>query len=119
MRWRHRVARAYWLHVRLKRYPIYVGKLGPDTEIGDQLRLAHQLVWPLARRVFLMHCIEDLSYAEIAVRTQVDTRTVARALSDALFSMCLVCDQYGEAGRRIQMVDIAPTSPPAETENTA
>lgn len=119
MRWRHRIARACWLHLRLKRYPIYVGKLGPDAEIGDQLRLAHQLVWPLARRVFLMHCIEELSYAEIAVRADVDTRTVARALSDALFSMCLVCDQYAEGAGKIQMVDIAPASPPAETENTA
>ena len=102
MMWRHRIARAYWLHVRLGRYPQYARNLGPDAEIGDQLRLANQLVWPLARRVFLMHCVDDLSYAEIATRARVDIRTVERCIGDALYSMCLICDEYEEAAGRNQ-----------------
>ncbi|MGL3823676.1 sigma factor-like helix-turn-helix DNA-binding protein [Sphingopyxis sp. R3-92] len=96
MRWHHRIARAYWLHVRLKRYPQYARKLGPDAEIGDQLRLANQLVWPLARSAFLLHCVDDLSYAEIATRAGVDTRTVELCIGDAIYSMTLICDEFRE-----------------------
>ena len=97
MMWRHRIARAYWLHVRLRRYPLYARNLGPDAEIGDQLRLATQLVWPLARSVFLMQCVDDLSYAEIATRAGVDIRTVELCIGDAVYSMCLICDEFEEA----------------------
>ena len=97
MRWRHRIARAYWLHVRLKRYPQYARNLGPDAEIGDQLRLANQLVWPLARSVFLMHCLDELTYGEIATRLGVDVRTVRLAYGDAVYSMCKICDQVDQA----------------------
>ena len=115
MKWRHRIARAYWLHRRLRRYPIYVRNLGPDAEIGDQLRLANQLVWPLARKVFLMHCIDEISYAEIAMRVGVDTRTVQLAFSDALYSMCLICDQFEEASGKNLMEGIARVSAPVES----
>jgi len=97
MKWRHRIARAYWLHLRLKRYPLYARNLGPDAEIGEQLRLANQLVWPLARSVFLMHCVEDLSYPEIATRAGVDVRTVETCLGDAIYSMSLICDEFEKA----------------------
>lgn len=97
MMWRHRIARAYWLHVRLKRYPLYAGNLGPDAEIGEQLRLANDLVWPLARSVFLKHCVDDLSYAEIAARVGVDVRTVELCVGDAIYSMSLICDEFREA----------------------
>lgn len=40
MMWRHRIARAYWLHVRLKRYPLYAGNLGPDAECGFRVHRA-------------------------------------------------------------------------------
>lgn len=97
MRWRHRIARVYWLRVRLKRYPQYARNLGSDAEIGDQLRLANQLVWPLARSVFLMHCLDELTYGEIATRLAVDVRTVEIALGDAVYSMCKICDQVDQA----------------------
>ncbi len=97
MKWRHSIARAYWLHLRLKRYPLYARNLGPDAEIGEQLRLANQLVWPLARSVFLMHCVEDLSYPEIATRAGVDVRTVETCLGDAIYSMSLICDEFEKA----------------------
>ena len=97
MMWRHRIARAYWLHVRLRRYPLYARNLGPDAAIWYQLRLATQLVWPLARSVFLMHCVDELSYAEIATRAGVDIRTVELCIGDAVYSMCLICDEFEEA----------------------
>lgn len=97
MMWRHRIARAYWLHVRLRRCPLYARQLRPDAEIGEQLRLANQLVWPLARSVFLMHCVDELSYVEIATRAGVDIRTVKLCLGDAVYSMSLLCDEFREA----------------------
>lgn len=97
MMWSHRITRAYWLRVRLKRYPAYARNLGDSPEIGEQLRLGIKLVWPLARSVFLMHCVDELAYGEIAARLRVDVRTVEVALGDALFSLCKICDLVDQA----------------------
>jgi DNA-directed RNA polymerase specialized sigma24 family protein len=80
----------------LKRYHLYARNLGPDAEIGDQLRLANDLVWPLARSVFLMHCVDELSYAEIATLAGVDIRTVEVCIGDAVYSMAVICDEFEE-----------------------
>src|SRR3546814_87518 len=99
MMWRHRIARAYWLHVRLRRYPLYARNLGPDAEIGDQLRIATELVWPLAGAVFLIHVFDGRCYAGIATRAGVEFSTVELCIGDAVYSMCLICDEFeGAAG---------------------
>jgi len=44
-----------------------------------------------------MHCVDELSYAEIATRAGVDIRTVELCIGDAVYSMCLICDEFEEA----------------------
>ncbi len=39
---------------------------------------------PLVREVFLLHCIDELEFCEIASRLAVSVRTVERALVEAL-----------------------------------
>lgn len=99
MTWHHRVSRAYWLGFRLKRYPEYAQTLGSAPGIDQQLLLAMSLVWPLARRAFLLNCVHELPYTDIARCLGVDIRTVELGISDALFSMCMICDHFDNSWR--------------------
>ncbi|KTE05729.1 hypothetical protein ATE67_19730 [Sphingopyxis sp. H050] len=96
MMWHHRIARNYWLHVRLRHYPAFAQSIGPAPELREQVKLGIQLVWPLARSVFLLNCVHDLSYRQIATCVGVDVRTVELCLADALISMWMICDEFGE-----------------------
>ena len=93
----HRIARNYWLHVRLRHYPAFAQSIGPAPDIRDQVKLAIQLVWPLARSVYLLNCVHDLSYRQIATCVGVDVSTVELCIAGALVSMWTICDQFGEA----------------------
>ncbi|HMO76987.1 hypothetical protein [Sphingopyxis sp. GW247-27LB] len=93
----HRIARNYWLHVRLRHYPAFARSIGPAPDIRDQVKLAIQLVWPLARSVYLLNGVHDLSYRQIATCVGVDVSTVELCIADALVSMWTICDQFGEA----------------------
>jgi len=93
MMWYHRIARFYWLHVRLRHYPMFARNLGPAPDIRDQVKLSIQLVWPLARSAYLLNCVHELSYGEIATCLGVDDRTVELCIADALISMWTLCDQ--------------------------
>src|SRR3546814_7827108 len=57
----HRIARNYWLHVRLRHYPAFARSIGPAPDIRDQVKLAIQLVWPLARSVYLLNGVDRKS----------------------------------------------------------
>lgn len=94
MRWHHRLARIYWLKIRVRQYPRCARSLGPDAEILAQLELAMDLLWPLARRVFLMHRVDDMPYGEIADCIGIDTRVVERCIADALISIRLVRREF-------------------------
>ena len=93
----HRIARNYWLHVRLRHCPAFAQSIGPAPDIRDQVKLAIQLVWPLARSVYLLNGVHDLSYRQIATCVGVDVSTVELCIADALVSMWTICDQFGEA----------------------
>lgn len=84
MRWHHHLSRAYWLWIRAKRYPQYARRLGADPPVLDQLDLAMILLWPFARRVFLMHRVDDLPYEAIAKAVDADVATVKCCIADAL-----------------------------------
>ena len=94
MKWDHRLSRAYWLWIRAKRYPQYARRLGSDPPILDQLDLAMDLLWPLARRVFLMHRVDELPYGVIAIAVGVDVATVERCVADALWSVRMVRREF-------------------------
>ena len=94
MKWDHRLSRAYWLWIRAKRYPQYVRRLGSDPPILDQLDLAMDLLWPLARRVFLMHRVDELPYGVIAIAVDVEVATVERCVADALWSVRMVRREF-------------------------
>lgn len=94
MKWDHRLSRAYWLWIRAKRYPQYARRLGSDPPILDQLDLAMDLLWPLARRVFLMHRVDELPYGVIAIAVDVDVATVERCVADALLSVRMVRREF-------------------------
>ena len=96
MKWDHRLSRAYWLWIRAKRYPQYVRRLGSDPPILDQLDLAMDLLWPLARRVFLMHRVDEWPYGVIAIAIAVDAdvATVERCVADALWSVRMVRREF-------------------------
>lgn len=94
MKWHHRLSRAYWLWIRAKRYPQYARRLGADTSVLDQLDLAMVLLWPFARRVFLMHRVDDLPYGVIATAVDVDVATVERCIADALWSVRMVRREF-------------------------
>ncbi len=96
MTWHHRIARNYWLHVQLKQYALYAQMIGTSPDIREQVRLAIQLVWPLARSVYLLNCVHELSYREIATCIGVDVRTVELCIADALVSIWTICDQFDE-----------------------
>src|SRR3546814_10547130 len=86
MKWHHSLSRAYWLWIRVKRYPQYARRLGADPPVLDQLDLAMDLLWPFARRVFLMHRVDELPYGVIAIAVDVDVATVERCVADAFWS---------------------------------
>ena len=90
----HRIARNYWLHVRLRHYPAFAQSIGPAPDIRDQVKLAIQLVWPLARSVYLLNCVHDLSYRQIATCVGIDIRTVELCIADAVFSMWTINDEF-------------------------
>ena len=94
MKWHHRLSRAWWLWIRAKRYPQYARRLGSDPPILDQLDLAMDLLWPLARRVFLMHRVDELPYGVIAIAVDVDVATVERCVADALLSVRMVRREF-------------------------
>lgn len=94
MKWHHRLSRAYWLWIRAKRYPQYARRLGADPSVLDQLDLAMVLLWPFARRVFLMHRVDDLPYGVIATAVDVDVATVERCIADALWSVRMVRREF-------------------------
>ncbi|HWV60493.1 MAG TPA: hypothetical protein VN034_07565 [Sphingopyxis sp.] len=99
MMWHHRIARVYWLHVRLRHYPAYARRIGTSPDIREQVKLAIQLIWPLARSVYLLNCVHELSYRQIATCVGVDIRTVELCIADALISLWTICDQFGETPR--------------------
>lgn len=94
MKWHHRLSRAYWLWIRAKRYPQHARRLGADPSVLDQLDLAMVLLWPFARRVFLMHRIDDLPYGVIATAVDVDVATVELCIADALWSVRMVRREF-------------------------
>ena len=94
MKWHHSLSRAYWLWIRAKRYPQYARRLGSDPPVLDQLDLAMDLLWPFARRVFLMHRVDDLSYGAIATAVDVDVATIERCIADALWSVRMVRREF-------------------------
>lgn len=93
MIWHHRIARNYWWHVRLRQYPAFAQSIGPSPDIREQVKLAIQLVWPLARSVYLLNCVHDLSYRQIATCVGIDIRTVELCIADAVFSMWTISDE--------------------------
>jgi len=94
MKWHHRLSRAYWLWTRAKRYPQYAQLLGSDPPILVQVDLAMDLLWPFARRVFLMHRADELPYDVIAIAVDVDVATVERCVADALWSVRMVRREF-------------------------
>lgn len=52
------------------------------------------LLWPLARRMFLMHRLDELSYEVIAITVDVDVATVERCVADALLSVRMVRREF-------------------------
>ncbi|QUM74668.1 sigma factor-like helix-turn-helix DNA-binding protein [Sphingopyxis granuli] len=94
MKWHHHLSRAYWLRIRAKRYPHYARRLGFDPPVLDQLDLAMILLWPFARRVFLMHRVDDLPYEAIAKVVDVDVATVECCIADALWSVRMVRREF-------------------------
>ena len=94
MKWHHHLSRAYWLWIRAKRYAQYARRLGADPSVLDQLDLAMVLLWPFARRVFLMHRVDDLPYGVIATAVDVDVATVERCIADALWSVRMVRREF-------------------------
>ena len=94
MKWHHSLSRAYWLWIRVKRYPQYARRLGADPPVLDQLDLAMDLLWPFARRVFLMHRVDELPYGVIAIAVDVDVATVQRCVADALLSVRMVRREF-------------------------
>ncbi|MDT7531131.1 hypothetical protein OVY29_20920 [Sphingopyxis sp. SE2] len=94
MKLRHHLSRAYWLRIRAKRYPLYARRLGSDPPVLEQLELAMDLLWPFARRVFLMHRVDELPYGVIAIAVDVDVATVERCVADALYSVRMVRREF-------------------------
>ena len=109
MKWHHRLSRAYWLWIRAKRYPQYARQLGSDPPIRDQLDLAMDLLWPLARRVFLMHRVDELPYGVIAIAVDVEVATVERCVADALLSVRMVRREFERTpDLKCYRVDVTP-----------
>lgn len=49
---------------------------------------------PFARRVFLMHRVDELPYGLIAIAVDVDVATVERCVADALWSVRMVRREF-------------------------
>src|SRR3546814_14686184 len=105
----HRIARNYWLHVRLRHYPAFARSIGPAPDIRDQVKLAIQLVWPLARSVYLLNGVHDLSYRPIATCVGVDFSTVELFIAAALVSIWPICYQFVRAPVPIRTVLFSPS----------
>ena len=52
------------------------------------------LLWTLARRMFLMHRLDELPYEVIAITVDVDVATVERCVADALLSVRMVRREF-------------------------
>ncbi len=94
MRWHHRLLRLYRPKVRARRYSRHAQTLGTDPEVPEQLELAKYLLRPLARRVFLMNRVDDMSYGEISYRVGLDVGAVERCIVDALISVRIVREEF-------------------------
>lgn len=73
---------------------LYARRLGSDPPVLEQLELAMDLLWPFARRVFLMHRVDELPYGVIAIAVDVDVATVERCIADALWSVRMVRREF-------------------------
>jgi RNA polymerase sigma-70 factor (ECF subfamily) len=61
--------------------------LSDDASDLERAELAIAMLWPLARRVFLMHRVDDLSYREISAIVGIDELTVEICIFDALIAV--------------------------------
>lgn len=87
MKLRHRVSRTLWARKFAARSRAAADRLDPDASELDKAELAIALLWPLARRVFLMHRVDDLPYTVIARQLHIDVATVELCIADALRSV--------------------------------
>jgi RNA polymerase sigma-70 factor (ECF subfamily) len=55
-----------------------------DPDLNARYRAIVMQLPPLNREVFVLHCIDELEFREIASRLEVSVRTVESALAQAL-----------------------------------
>jgi len=58
-----------------------------DPDLIARYRAIVMQLPPLQREVFLLHCVDELEFKDIAPRLSVSIRTVERALADALIQI--------------------------------
>lgn len=83
MKLRHYISRAHWKLIN----PAAFAKHGTNAGELERVEFAIAMLWPLAREVFLLHRINDLSYAEIADLLRIEISTVEICIADALLSI--------------------------------
>lgn len=84
MKLRHRLARKYWLAHWEKRSRDAFGRLGSEATELERVELAISMLWPFARKVFLMHRFDELPYSTIAELLRIDERTIEICIVDTL-----------------------------------
>lgn len=87
MKLRHRISRACWARRWNARSRAAVDRLDDGASDLEKAELAVALLWPLAREVFLMHRVDELSYTVIAMQLRIDVATVELCIADALRSI--------------------------------
>lgn len=87
MKLRHQLSRALWARRWNSRSRRAIDRLARDASELEKAELAIALLWPLAREVFLLHRVDDLSYTVIAKRLSIDVGTVELCIYDAMRSI--------------------------------
>lgn len=76
--------RKHWLAHWETRAWVAFDRLGEGASELERLETAMDLLWSLARRVFLMHRVDDMPFREISEHLGIDGRTIEICISDAL-----------------------------------
>src|SRR3546814_8665563 len=83
----HRLSRAAWCYGWERKATAAFAELDESASDLERAETAIAMLSPLARRVFLMHRVDDLSYSEISEIVGIDVMTVALCIFDYFFAI--------------------------------
>src|SRR3546814_2839441 len=83
----HRLSRAAWCYGWERKATAAFAELDESASDLERAETAIAMLWPLARRVFLMYRVDVLSYSEISEIVGIDVMTVVICIFDALVAI--------------------------------